>query len=322
MPLQTITRSALDQQRGIVLDVRDSAYFNGWPEAGATHGGHEPGAINFSASWLGKLDDVALSALVNAKALATDQPLALYGSAEQMAAVSARLGGLGFKKLYQLDVSSNAEQRVALPRYHQLVPVFWLNDLIAGKPVTQAPANGWRVMEVGWGEPEDYLLSHISGAGYLNTNLLESEPLWNAVASDALKAALLAQGISAATPIILYGRETIAAARVAHILLYAGVKDVRLLDGGWTAWCAAGHMRATGLPAQVQPLVDFGSSFPAQPELMVSLRQARRWLKTSDGRLVSIRSWQEFTGKTSGYHYIEATGDIPGAAWGACRFRC
>jgi len=54
------TRNALDQQHGTPVDTRDSAYFNGWPEAGAgagvLHGGHEPGAVNLAASWLGKLD--------------------------------------------------------------------------------------------------------------------------------------------------------------------------------------------------------------------------------------------------------------------------
>ncbi len=314
--LQTIARSVLDQLHGIVLDTRDSAYFNGWPEAGAAHGGHEPGAISFAASWLDRLDDAALSALLKAKAIYSDRPLALYGSAAQVAKVSTRFGQLGFRRLYQLDVSLSAEHRVALPRYHQLVPAFWLCELIAGKSVVQAPAHGWKVMEVGWGDPGHYLQSHIPGAGYLNTNLLETEPLWNTVANDALRVALLEQGIGADTPVILYGREPLAAARVAHILLYAGVKDVRLLDGGWNAWSAAGYRSAAGLPAQVRPLADFGSPFPGQPELMVSLQQTRRRLKSNGERLVSIRSWQEFIGKTSGYSYIEAMGDIPGAAWG------
>ncbi|MGL6070712.1 MAG: hypothetical protein ACRC1E_05585, partial [Craterilacuibacter sp.] len=35
------------------LDTRASAYFNGWPEAGAKQGGHVPGAVNLAASWLG-----------------------------------------------------------------------------------------------------------------------------------------------------------------------------------------------------------------------------------------------------------------------------
>lgn len=52
--------------------------------------------------------------------------------------------------------------------------------------------------------------------------------------SDAqLKAMLAKHGIRHDTTVILYGRDVYAAARVAQIMLYAGVKDVRLLDGGW-----------------------------------------------------------------------------------------
>lgn len=44
---------------------------------------------------------------------------------------------------------------------------------------------------------------------------------------------LAKHGIRHDTTVILYGRDVYAAARVAQIMLYAGVKDVRLLDGGW-----------------------------------------------------------------------------------------
>jgi len=46
------------------------------------------------------------------------------------------------------------------------------------------------------------------------------------------------------------------------------------------------------------------------------MRQARILLQQGDGALVSTRSWNEFIGTTSGYSYIEAKGDIPGAIWG------
>ncbi|MEO5606975.1 MAG: rhodanese-like domain-containing protein [Polaromonas sp.] len=39
-------------------------------------------------------------------------------------------------------------------------------------------------------------------------------------------------------------------------------------------------------------------------------------LRQPDGVLASIRTWNEFTGKTSGYAYIQARGDIQGARWG------
>ncbi len=49
---------------------------------------------------------------------------------------------------------------------------------------------------------------------------------------------------------ILYGRDVYAAARVAQILLYAGVKDVRLLDGGWKSWSDAGLPVERGMPPE------------------------------------------------------------------------
>lgn len=70
-------------------------------------------------------------------------------------------------------------------------------------------------------------------AGYIDTNEVESEPLWNKVSDAQLKAMLAKHGIRHDTTVILYGRDVYAAARVAQIMLYAGVKDVRLLDGGW-----------------------------------------------------------------------------------------
>jgi thiosulfate/3-mercaptopyruvate sulfurtransferase len=39
-------------------------------------------------------------------------------------------------------------------------------------------------------------------------------------------------------------------------------------------------------------------------------------LQREDAALVSIRSWQEHSGQVSGYAYISAKGDIPGARWG------
>jgi thiosulfate/3-mercaptopyruvate sulfurtransferase len=53
---------------------------------------------------------------------------------------------------------------------------------------------------------------------------VESEPLWNKVSDDKLKAMLASTGHD--TTVILYGRDVYAAARVAQITLYAGVKDV------------------------------------------------------------------------------------------------
>ncbi|MFS6944261.1 sulfurtransferase, partial [Klebsiella pneumoniae] len=39
-------------------------------------------------------------------------------------------------------------------------------------------------------------------------------------------------------------------------------------------------------------------------------------LHRQDASLVSIRSWPEFIGTTSGYSYIKPKGEIAGARWG------
>lgn len=161
-----------------------------------------------------------------------------------------------------------------------------------------------------------FLQSHIPGALYLDTNCLEVEPFWNVVADQDLLRILLDLGICHDTTVVLYGRSTTAAARAAHVMLYAGVQDVRLLDGGFAAWLHAALPTEAGECAEPVPATHFGVAFPACPHYMIGTGQARQLLKRPDGVLASIRTWDEFTGKTSGYCYIKAKGDIPGARWG------
>ncbi len=99
-------------------------------------------------------------------------------------------------------------------------------------------------------------------------------------------------------------------------MLYAGVKDVRLLDGGWQTWSDAGLPVERGMPPAQQPAPDFGAPIPGQPQLMLDTEQARGLLHRQDASLVSVRSWPEFIGTTSGYSYINPKGDIAGARWG------
>ena len=206
--------------------------------------------------------------------------------------------------------------RPDLARWRQLPSPAWLARLLDGAPVQAAPAGTWRLFEVGCDSLAAYQAGHIPGAGYIDTNRLERQPLWNKVSDEALLALLLEHGIRHDTTVILYGRGSLAAARAAHLMLYAGVADVRLLDGGLDAWLRAGHALQQGAPAPVPPADAFGAAFPARPDFLIDTAQARELLQQADGALVSIRTWQEHVGATSGYSYIEARGDIPGARWG------
>ncbi|WP_213715664.1 sulfurtransferase [Cedecea lapagei] len=307
--------SSVKAVNGAVIDTRPSAFYNGWPQTLNGNGGHEPTALNLSASWLALMSDEQLSTWAKQHQLSKTGLMALYGSDAQ--AVKTRLEKLGFTQIAMLtDALQDPSRLQKLAHFEQLVYPQWIHDLQNKKPITAAPAGEWKVIEAGWGAPKKYLLSHIPGAGYINTEEVESEPLWNKVSDDKLKTMLAKHGIRHDTTVILYGRDVYAAARVAAIMLYAGVKDVRLLDGGWATWSAADLPVERGLPSQPTPALDFGAPIPGQPQLMLDMEQARALLHRKDASLVSIRSWPEFIGTTSGYSYIKPKGEIAGARWG------
>jgi molybdopterin synthase sulfurtransferase len=102
------------------------------------------------------------------------------------------------------------------------------------------------------------------------------------------------------------------------ILRYAGVRDVRLLDGGYDWWVRAGYPVETALhdPAPVEA---FGVAIPQHPEVIVDLPEAKQILADRDGAaLVSVRTWKEHIGRVSGYNYIGPAGRIAGDVWGNC----
>lgn len=309
--------ASVQTQKGTLIDTRPSAFYNGWPQALNAAGGHEPAALNLSASWLKLMSDEKINEWAKQHGLTDASLIALYGKSEDAQAVKDRLDKLGFSHVGLLaDGMQDPSRLQRMAHFEQLVYPQWIHDLQHKKPVTAAPAAEWKVIEAGWGAPKKYLLSHIPGAGYIDTNEVESEPLWNKVSDEQLKAMLAKHGIRHDTTVVLYGRDVYAAARVAQIMLYAGVKDVRLLDGGWQTWSDSGLPVERGLPAKVQPAADFGAPIPGQPQLMLDMEQARRLLHRNDASLVSIRSWPEFIGTTSGYSYIKPKGEIAGARWG------
>ncbi|MDB5962132.1 MAG: rhodanese [Massilia sp.] len=203
-----------------------------------------------------------------------------------------------------------------LPRWRQLVTPAWLAGLLSGAPQVAAPERDWALFEVGYGALAQFASGHLQGAGYIDSAELEGGDLWNKVDDATLLQVLLGHGIRCDVTVILYGRNNLAAARAAHLLLYAGVTDVRLLDGGHGAWTAAGLPSTGGPPRRHHPAADFGAAFPGRPDFLCDMHQARAVLTQADGALVSTRTWNEFIGRTSGYSYIAARGDIPGARWG------
>lgn len=122
----------------------------------------------------------------------------------------------------------------------------------------------------------DALVSHIPDAGFIST-LTRSANRCGTKVSDAQLKSPAGEAIPPWPPASsAHGRDVYAAARVAQIMLYAGVKDVRILDGGWKTWSDADLPVERGLPKNVRnPAPDFGVTIPAQPQLMLNMEQAR-----------------------------------------------
>jgi thiosulfate/3-mercaptopyruvate sulfurtransferase len=89
-------------------------------------------------------------------------------------------------------------------------------------------------------------------------------------------------------------------------MLYAGVEDVRLLDGGYAAWTRLQFPLERGQAVRLPAAFDFGSHYPRHPEYLVDAQQVRALVGQPDACVASIRTWNEFIGKTSGYSYIPA----------------
>ncbi|WP_299014013.1 sulfurtransferase [uncultured Photobacterium sp.] len=301
-----------------VIDCRSSNHYNGWPEGTNNQGGHYPGAINFDSDWLSTLRPPHLEHLLQDKGVEFNKSTYLYCEQEKANVLSEQLNSIGIKNISVLsqkigDYEGNIER---LPNFKQLVSPEWLQQVINGESALYAPEKGFKVVEVAWGPPTKYLAAHIPGALYLNTNNIESEPWWNRVDDKKLKDVIKDLGIRFDTTVVLYGRDNTAAARAASILMYAGVEDVRLLNGGWKSWVNAGYITEPMLNTATAK-VDFGRPIPSRSDLIIDVPEAKNILADPEHKsLVSIRSWDEYTGKTSGYRYIKPMGRITGSKWG------
>jgi thiosulfate/3-mercaptopyruvate sulfurtransferase len=220
-----------------------------------------------------------------------------------------------------------------LPRHDRLVHIDWLREVLAGERPEAAPEGKFLLFHVNFGVPEEYAEGHIPGALYLDTNWLEDPADWNRRSPEVLETALQSLGITNDTTVVVYGRDTegeanekwpgrragqIAATRALMILRYAGVDDVRLLDGGYDWWVRTGNPLETEL-REPTPVPSFGVTIPLRPEVIVDIDEAKQILADQEGAaLVSIRTWREHIGNVSGYNYIGPAGRIKGDVWGNC----
>lgn len=319
-----------------IIDVRPVDAYNGWSLKGEHRGGHIRGARCLPARWAGYIDWIEI---VRHKGIRPADRIIIYGydrvESEMVAERFAKAGYIDisiynrFKEEWTEDEFFPIDR---MPRFRNLVYPGWIYQLINGRKPLSYHNSKFVIVHAHYRNRQAYLSGHIPGAIDMDTNALEDPATWNRRSPAELKQALETHGITADTTVILYGKfmfpdnrdpfpgsaaGDIGAMRCAFLMMYAGVKDVRILNGGFRSWEDAGlEVAYNDEPKRRVP--EFGGLIPANPFLAVDTPEAKQILASDDSLLVCVRSWSEYTGEISGYNYIEKKGRIPGAVFADC----
>lgn len=326
----------ISEGKSKVIDVRSADAYNGWQLNGEEREGHISGAYSLPAKWLRYIDWIEI---VRHKEIFPGDSVVLYGNnSEEVDETAKRFEQSGYNLVhvyphFQDEWVTNPDLPMhKLSRYKHLVPARWVNSLLKGNRPAHYDNDRFVVVHAHYRNRDAYLSGHIPGAIDMDTLALEAPETWNRRSPQELKKALEEHGITAGTTVVLYGKYMfpdnrdpfpgsaagdIGAIRLAFIMMYAGVKDVRVINGGFQSWTDAGFEVSTS-DVEKSPVKAFGADIPAKPELAVDTPQAKEMLRSVDAELVCVRSWPEYIGEVSGYNYIEAKGRIPGAVFADC----
>lgn len=320
-----------------IIDPRSGEEFNGWALHNEKRGGHIRTAVRFNPEWVYETNGTlksedAIRTLMMQKGLTPEKRFMIYSNLDARGTDMYFLLRLaGYKNVahsgftYNLWADTPELPVSSAPNYQALVSPEWVNQLITTGKAPTFTNKKFLVLETSWGTLEnaakEYKVSHIPGAVHLDTDTYEDERhYWDLFPFDELAPRLAKAGINKDTTVIVYSHETtpIAATNTFWALKYAGI-DVRLLNGNFSRWVSR------GLPVEEKinyPVArdSLGLSAPENPQYATSTPQAKQILKDPNGRLVSIRSWQEYTGEVSRHSYIKAKGEIAGSYWGRAGF--
>ncbi len=178
-----------------------------------------------------------------------------------------------------------------------------LSSMIAG-------AGGRKPLVLDLRPPDRYALGHIPGAIHLDlwgVSLIDTDPAPLNAFMWMIEHVLAVHGVDDGTPIVVYDEQSgMRAARAFWFLEYFGHPSVQMLDGGFTAWSAAG-LEVSREPSPAQPSEWTGDR---RQERLATWRDVRHALGRSDAVILDTRSDGEYCGTTV---RAKRGGAIPGA---------
>ena len=324
--------SATKDPSWVIIDTRLSDAYNGWKLDGISRGGRIKGAVDFSANWL-KVGDKnltdTLKEILSSKGITKDKQIILYDANGKNAdAVAAFLQSQGMENIYHYDVTKWAND-TSLPmekytNYQRIIPAVILKDILEGKrPESFKESKSIKVVEASWGEEKtSYLKGHIPGSFHINTDNIEppssKDPVMWILADDKILSDFALEfGFTKNDTVIVTAAEPLASYRIATVLKYIGVEDVRVLNGGTLAWTMAGYELETERHDHPASIQDFGGPIPGNPGVIDTMTETREGLRQpATFSLVDNRTWKEHIGESTGYSYHKMKGRVPGAKYG------
>lgn len=315
-----------------IIDIRHPDLFLGWSNKEGNKG-HIANAIDFPVSWLDyEKNREFIDIELQRRNIDKDRKTVIYSDFDIDEEVFDRYSELGFKELYVLKGGFNeyikeGKDVELLNGYEIYVGTQWVEDLVNGKNPEGYKNNTYRIVEIAFNE-EEYGKGHIKDAITLHPDVLNQIPgprnladyefipieeqleYWGFPKDKDIQKVLEEAGITKNTTVILYANEeaTTAANRAALVMEYAGVEDVRLLNGGRTLWELEGRELTKEIPKIDK--VEFGIRVPANSKIVYTYEQEMNFINDDKAVIASVRSWDEYIGKISGYTYIGETGDI------------
>ncbi len=200
----------LEKKETRVIDVRPVDAYNGWRLQNEQRGGHISGAKSLSAKWANYIDWIEI---VRSKGILPEHEIVLYGySREEAEKVAARFaeGNYSCISTYNHFVDEWATDNKLpmdfLPRFRNLVPASWVNEIISGNTPPEIDGRKVVICHSHYRNRDAYLSGHIPGAIDMDTLALEAPETWNRRSPDELKYALEKHGITSDTCVIVYGK--------------------------------------------------------------------------------------------------------------------
>jgi thiosulfate/3-mercaptopyruvate sulfurtransferase len=332
-------KAVVGDEDTLFVDLRSEAEYIGW-QIDASRGGHIKGAVDFPADWFDILDsDEETKMELERRHIDTKKSIVLYDDSSVDESIIKELNSLGYEDISVLEggaIAWSGDESLPMEKmehYELLVYPEWVQSLVDGENPDTYDGGDYKIVELSFGKQEaDYEKGHIKGAVHVDETINEiiglrnladyefvpqdqKEDFWNRPDDATIEQMITDLGITKDTTVVIYGPNTTAASRCAVTMKYAGVEDVRILNGGIERWNLDQMPLESGV-VNPEKAKEFGADVPANPKVMIDLDDEMKLIDDPNAVIASIRSWPEYICDVSGYTYIGEAGDIANSRFG------